>query len=74
MYSLTPTFKDVGKTDGNYIKFGWSHFKFNIMNWIFHFPIFKNVSMNWEKYVFHLEKWYSAHNADFSTLLKVLLA
>ena len=32
MYSLIPKFKNVGKTEGIYIKYGWSNFKFNIMN------------------------------------------
>ena len=32
MYNLTPTFRNVGKTEGIYIKQGWSHFKFNKMN------------------------------------------
>ena len=43
------------------------------------FSIFKNLSINWEKYVFHLDKWnfeligYSAHNTDILALVKVLL-
>ena len=41
--------------------------------------MFKNFSINWEKYVFLLDKWnfeligYSAHNTDFLALVKVLL-
>ena len=41
--------------------------------------IFKNLSINSEKYVFHLGKWnfelvgYSAHITDFLALVKVLL-
>ena len=40
---------------------------------------FKNLSINWEKYVFHLDKWnfeligYTAHITDFLGLGKVLL-
>ena len=32
MYSLTPSFKNVGKTEGIYIKQDWVYFKFK-----FHF-------------------------------------
>ena len=41
--------------------------------------IFKNLSINWEKYVFHLDKWnfelvgYSAHITNFLAIVKVLL-
>ena len=41
--------------------------------------IFKNLSINWEKYVFHFDKWnfelagYSAHITDYLVLVKVLL-
>ena len=41
--------------------------------------MFKKFSINWEKYVFLLDKWnfelieYSAHNSDFLALVKVLL-
>ena len=41
--------------------------------------IFKNISINWEKYVFYFDKWdfelieYSAHNTDFLALVKVQL-
>ena len=63
MHSLTPTLKNVGKTDGIYIKYGWPHLKFK-HNELFHFlnyiiystsSIFKNLSLNWEKYLFHLD-------------------
>ena len=29
-----------------------------MMNGIFLYLKFKNLSKNWEKYIFHLEKWY----------------
>ena len=32
MYSLTSTFKNIGKAERIYIKQGWSHIKLNIMN------------------------------------------
>ena len=41
--------------------------------------IFKNLSINWEKYVSHFDKWnfeligYSAHITDYLVLVKVLL-
>ena len=54
MYSLTPTLKNNGKTEKIYIKQGWSQIKFNVMDYIFYFL---NLSIDYEKYVLHLDKW-----------------
>ena len=54
----------------------------NLTRWIRYsaFSIFKNVSIHWKKYVFHLDKWnfeligiLRAHNTDFWVSTKVLL-
>lgn len=36
IYNLITTFKNVGKTDGIYMKYGWPHLKFK-HNELFHF-------------------------------------
>ena len=56
-----------------------SHFTLNMMNEIFHSSTFKNLSMNWGKYVFHWEKWNFqciskfAHTTELLTLGKAQL-
>ena len=79
MYSLTPKFKNVLKIEGIYINKA-GHI-LNLTKWIRYSTssIFKNLWINWEKYVFHLDKCnfeligYSAHIIDFLTLGKVVL-